>query len=199
MNYNKLYQRFIESRPHRNKVRGDGLETHHIKPKSLGGKDIADNKIVLTFKEHWLAHKILTKIYKGTKKAKMIYALYRMSNHHNNHKITGRRYHYTKQLRLELVRSKKIRKKLSKQAKERWQDLEYRKNRSIGLLKSMKNIDTLKIMSKKAKERWQDITFKKSIAEKISLHSKIKWEDPTYKEKLRQKHLERWKKIKSIS
>lgn len=39
------------------------LETHHIKPRCLGGGDSEDNLVLLTAKEHILAHKLLSLIY----------------------------------------------------------------------------------------------------------------------------------------
>jgi len=73
MNYNKLYQRFIESR---SKPIGY-CERHHIIPKSLGGSDNSNNIIKLTAREHYIAHLILVRIYGS----KMRLALWRLVNH----------------------------------------------------------------------------------------------------------------------
>lgn len=61
------YERFINSRPQRIKQKNDGLEVHHIIPKSIDpsrAKD-PDNLIVLTPREHYIAHWMLAKIYHG--------------------------------------------------------------------------------------------------------------------------------------
>lgn len=36
---------------------------HHILPRSLGGLDTEENLVLLTFREHFLAHYLLYKIY----------------------------------------------------------------------------------------------------------------------------------------
>jgi hypothetical protein len=50
-------------------------EKHHIKPRSLGGTDDADNLVELTAREHFICHWLLTKMTTGEDRAKMIYAL----------------------------------------------------------------------------------------------------------------------------
>jgi len=51
-------------------------ESHHILPKSLGGSDETDNLVLLTFKEHYLAHLLLTRFTVGKDKMKMCFALH---------------------------------------------------------------------------------------------------------------------------
>ena len=66
MNYNNIYNNLIFTRKSRglNKKVLDGYyEKHHIIPKCLGGKDILENYVLLTFREHIIAHKLLLKIY----------------------------------------------------------------------------------------------------------------------------------------
>lgn len=41
------------------------LETHHILPRSLGGKDTKENLVNLTAREHFLAHLLYEKISKN--------------------------------------------------------------------------------------------------------------------------------------
>jgi hypothetical protein len=199
MNYNKLYSKFIESRPLRKKQKNDGLETHHILPKSLGGKDTDKNKIVLTFKEHWLAHRILVKMYSGKKKASLVYALFRMANHHNSYKITGKKYEYAKNLRLQLVQSKNIKKKLSEEAKARWQDPTYRKNRAIGMAKAMSDPIKRKKMSMMARKKFKNNPALKENLSTIARQDSLRrWANPEYKEKVRQSMLKRWAKIRQV-
>ncbi len=50
-------------------------EKHHIQPRSIGGSDDKDNLVDLTAREHFICHWLLTKIYTGEAKSKMIYAL----------------------------------------------------------------------------------------------------------------------------
>lgn len=53
------YLAFIESRPYREIKRIKGFHIHHVHPISLGGKDVKENKILLTIREHFIAHLIL--------------------------------------------------------------------------------------------------------------------------------------------
>jgi len=115
MNYNKLYSKFIESRPTRTRQRNDGLETHHILPRSLGGNNKKENLIALTPREHYLAHRILQKMYDGEAKAKMTFALVRMLNHRDI--ITSRTYAHIIEEYREHNRQRSLR---------LWQDPEYR-------------------------------------------------------------------------
>ena len=55
-------------------------ELHHIIPKSFGGSDLEDNLVLLTPKEHYIAHYLLTKFTKGKLKQKAAFAFYCMNN-----------------------------------------------------------------------------------------------------------------------
>ena len=85
MNYYNRYINFVKSRPQRVKQLNDGLEVHHIIPRSLGGDNDASNLVNLTPREHWIAHLMLRKMFpKGSPyRHKMNAAVSRMS---------GRRY-----------------------------------------------------------------------------------------------------------
>ena len=62
-------------------------ERHHVIPKSLNGTDDKDNLVDLTAREHFICHWLLTKMYTGEAKSKMIYALNGMKR---NGKFTQR-------------------------------------------------------------------------------------------------------------
>ena len=70
MNYKKLYFDYINyiktlnrKRYKKNDKRYVYYEKHHIIPRSLGGTNDLNNLVLLTAREHYLAHYILTKIY----------------------------------------------------------------------------------------------------------------------------------------
>ena len=46
-------------------VPNEKCENHHIVPRSMGGSDDKDNMVLLTLREHFICHKLLTKIVKG--------------------------------------------------------------------------------------------------------------------------------------
>jgi hypothetical protein len=50
-------------------------EWHHIGPRSLGGSDLPSNLVQLTYREHFLIHWLLTKLYIGRAKRSMLFAL----------------------------------------------------------------------------------------------------------------------------
>lgn len=81
MNYSKIYNALVEKA----KVRGldksqhEGyFEIHHIVPRSVGGTNEADNLVMLTGREHFIAHMLLWKIY--PKVPALAYAAMMMSN-----------------------------------------------------------------------------------------------------------------------
>ena len=70
MNYQKNYDDYISyvKTLNRSKLKRTDpnyvyYEWHHVVPKCMGGKDDFDNLVLLTAREHYLAHYLLTKIY----------------------------------------------------------------------------------------------------------------------------------------
>lgn len=94
MNYSKIYYSIIERAQSR--TISSVFETHHIIPKCLGGSNQINNLVKLTPREHFICHLLLTKMYTGIEKQKMVYALWAIMNLCNNHqyrkKIKGRIY-----------------------------------------------------------------------------------------------------------
>lgn len=109
MNYTKIYNNIIEKAKLRQIVNPltSYKETHHIVPKSVGGKDDKSNLVELTLKEHFLCHKLLIQIYKNNKS--LIYALWMMANtrnsgkNYNKYNISAKEY---EQLRILYIKSK---------------------------------------------------------------------------------------------
>lgn len=61
MNYGRIYQELMERRK---ASHPDGYtESHHIVPACMGGSDGVENRVDLTPEEHFVAHKLLAKIY----------------------------------------------------------------------------------------------------------------------------------------
>lgn len=80
MNYQKIYNSIIQKAKSENRVKlrknkADFIyyENHHIIPKCLGGTDNKENLVLLTAKEHFLCHKLLTRIYEGNRKIACAY------------------------------------------------------------------------------------------------------------------------------
>lgn len=96
MNYEKIYDQLIKSRQAINRKKGVDIyyEKHHIIPVSFGGTNKKTNLILLTVREHFLAHLLLVEIYSENRfyKQKMLNALMLMCKGANEYIFTSRQY-----------------------------------------------------------------------------------------------------------
>jgi hypothetical protein len=65
MNYLKIYNQLVEGA--RNRVLDGYCEKHHVVPKCMGGDNKKSNIVLFTAKEHFIAHKLLVRIYPNVK------------------------------------------------------------------------------------------------------------------------------------
>lgn len=74
--YTKTYFKIIN----RAKLRliNEYTEKHHIIPKSLGGTNDKNNLVLLTAREHFVCHILLTRMTQGGNKKKMVLAIFKM-------------------------------------------------------------------------------------------------------------------------
>jgi len=115
MNHQKIYDNIISKAKFENRIKYKGIyyEEHHIIPKCLGGNNKKENKVLLTAKEHFIEHKLLTYIYKGNRK--IAYAFHRMTYSKNGNYIkSARDYAYAIELIKSTPISKETKEKLSK-------------------------------------------------------------------------------------
>lgn len=86
------------------------VEKHHILPKSLGGTNDTVNLVALTPREHYICHLLLTKMYEGREKQKMVYAFWAIMNLCNSYqerKVSrGRLYESLRQQYIQLQKNK---------------------------------------------------------------------------------------------
>lgn len=103
--YTKWYYSIISNSQSvvRYKYRGQYYESHHILPRSLFPEYKSDpsNKVLLTPKEHFICHLLLTKMTSGLSKYKMIYAFKMFINVKNIgdrtcYKVTSKWFEYAK-------------------------------------------------------------------------------------------------------
>lgn len=82
MNYRKIYAAIIENAKTKNRITDEYTERHHIIPRSLGGLNDDENIVRLTAREHFIAHRLLAKMFPTDKKAKakMVYAQWILSH-----------------------------------------------------------------------------------------------------------------------
>jgi hypothetical protein len=78
--YTRWYMEMIDRALSENRRKGKGVyyERHHIIPKFMGGEDVG-NTVLLTGKEHFVAHLLLTKMVEPTHKNSACFALARMA------------------------------------------------------------------------------------------------------------------------
>lgn len=103
MNYQNIHDRFIVNIQKQNRSKEDKTyyENHHIFPKCLNGTNNKENLVLLTAREHFFIHKLLTKIYPNNKS--LIYAFRLMcykgtTKHQRTYKISQRDLQYCKEL-----------------------------------------------------------------------------------------------------
>lgn len=98
MNYQRIYDQIIVRARER---QIDGYkEKHHIVPRCMNGSDKSSNIVELTAKEHFVCHRLLTKIHPDN--TKLIHAFWMMCNttspDRRNYKVSGRTYQEGREL-----------------------------------------------------------------------------------------------------
>jgi hypothetical protein len=80
MNYKKIYFNLVRKRK-KEVIKNEYYENHHIIPRSFGGNNKKNNIVSLTAKEHYIAHLLLSKMFKYNKEKeiKMKFALIMMT------------------------------------------------------------------------------------------------------------------------
>lgn len=89
MNYNIIYISLVNTRRCRGVKKERGYEIHHIHPRCMGGSDSLDNLVKLTYREHYVAHWLLCKMY-PTEVGIQYGFLCMLRDPHGNRKLTSR-------------------------------------------------------------------------------------------------------------
>ena len=147
MNYLKVYCNLIRKAENRTPPE-DYTEKHHTFPVSIYGKN--DKIVVLTGREHYIAHELLERIFikryglKDKRTIKMINAVIAMKgngNYINSYLYEKSRKRFSNSLK-NIPKSEEHRKKISEASKKRYENMEERKKASEQMKKYHKNIDT---------------------------------------------------------
>jgi hypothetical protein len=77
MNYQKIYDALITKAKSRPTEPEQYYESHHVRPRCLGGGDNEENLVLLTAEEHYVAHQLLVKLNPGH--GGLAYAAYLMT------------------------------------------------------------------------------------------------------------------------
>ena len=94
--YQRWYDQIIERA--RTRTLDIYREQHHIIPRAFDGGDGPDNLVDLTYREHFLAHWLLTKICVGRDRALMAFALHCMSFSSTGRIIAGWQFEIAKRV-----------------------------------------------------------------------------------------------------
>lgn len=102
MNYQKIYNELIFRAQNESRSKGQGIyyENHHILPKGVGGNNKKENLVLLTAKEHYIAHLLLIQLYTGKERAKLTFGLFQMCRKNQQHKriVSSRDFEKVKKL-----------------------------------------------------------------------------------------------------
>ena len=201
MNYQRLYNLIIEKAKSENRIRSKNryYEAHHIIPKFIGGTGLVSqwkthsNIVLLTAREHYVCHWLLTRIYPNSKKA--AYAFWMMTTGGNKYQERYRpssrtykeaRDHY---MNLDRTQSRESRESKSKRMKG-----------NTNMLGKSHTLETIKKISEsnKGKLRSEETKSRISVAKKGKVsHRKGKKLSEEHKQKLRDVKRKEYKKRSS--
>ena len=115
MNYEKAYDNIITKAQSENRKKISCVhanyiqyEDHHIIPRCVGGTDAMKNMVLLTLREHFVCHKLLTKIYPNH--IGIICAYKYMSSFKFKYNVSSRDFERAKMLYSSIPRNKKLNK-----------------------------------------------------------------------------------------
>ena len=163
MNYIKLYNSIIVKSKFREKPKCY-CEKHHIVPKCLGGTNEKSNLVILTAKEHFIVHHLLTKIFPTNNKIFFAFNAMNMVKRWNSvnirykPKLSSKEYEQLRIKRSETIskclkgrpKSEEHRKHLSEALKGQTRELT--EEQSAKLSKSLKKVIHTKEWNKKVSE-----------------------------------------------
>lgn len=82
--YLNWYWSIISTAKQRINCQSDYFEVHHVVPRCLGGTDAKENLVKLTAREHFVCHRLLTKITKGKARRSMCFAMWAITKMRHN-------------------------------------------------------------------------------------------------------------------
>lgn len=173
--YFRWYRSIVENSVERNKNISSYTENHHILPKSIfpefgNLRNHKWNRSKLTFREHFLAHWLLSKCMVQIKhREQMFSAISKMNCSSKDHNRIVSSWQY------EIV------KRASSDANVlRWQDSDFKDKTVKSLIEANKKPETKKRKSDAAINRWSVPGFRQKITKIQSKASKLQWKDPKF-------------------
>lgn len=187
-------------------------ENHHIIPRSIAPDLVKDtsNIVRLTYREHYIAHWLLTKIYtEGKEHKSMVYAFYLFHSWNKNKGYFNSKAYETNREEWmkfligkspsletrrkisagnkgkELTEEQKI--KIGIKSKAYWND---ENNRKLSKEKHKKFIEDHPEYAKQQSKLLKKIYENPSLREVVSKNTKARWDDPEWRDKFIKKHQE---------
>ena len=198
MNYQQIYNDLCAGKGVNRDLNGE-THDHHIFPRCMGGNDDPENLVILNLREHFIAHRLLTKIYPNYHH-KLRHVVFRMSACYRYGKINSRIYERLREqyseshseFMLEKWKDEKFREKQlttkntteykvkrSQTSLELWQNEEYKIKTSTAMKEAAQKPEVKAQKSKIMKGHWQD----DEKRAKQSEISKERWQDEEYRAK----------------
>lgn len=183
--YSKWYFAIIENaRAQTRSKKIDYFESHHVHPKSLGGKQTKENVVLLTAREHLICHQLLVKMFdeNSVEQYSMIFAFKRMTCAGKFH---SGRVEILKSRHFEMYRRLHS-KAMSAISKANWQNPEYR-DKLLNAVKNRRHSENSKTQIRKSvATHWEEMSSDDYVlrCENISKGNKEKCADPDYLEKI---------------
>jgi len=169
MNYQKLYDKIVENSKKKNRTKkgNEYFESHHIFPKCLGGIDNKENRVFLTFREHFICHWLLCKIYKNDKEKyyKLSTAFRRMcsKNEFQERNISSKHYEIVKKHERDAKKGVAIGGAKIKKRSEEWKNNisksligrpnTWMKNKTYEEIYKKEDLEKIKLSRKKSKNK----------------------------------------------
>lgn len=120
--YSRWYEQIVSRAQTRTLPDNSYVEKHHIIPQSIGGSNKKINLAILTAREHFICHRLLTRFLTGKAKMKMSFATWIMMTNNNPHqkryKVTSRIYEFVKKEMVAVQKTEEHRKKVSEGIKK---------------------------------------------------------------------------------
>jgi hypothetical protein len=201
MNYEKIYNQLIDKAKSemRSKTSENYFESHHITPRCLGGSNAKENLVLLTAREHYIAHKLLYFIYPNNQKlSHAFWCMVSLKSKGRDYKVSSREYQEMKlivskkmsgknnpihkmainpfknPIVIEKIRQKNLGRKLSDEAKKKISDKAKGRKASEETKLKIANSNRNRIITQ-------------STRDKLSFANKGKAKSPEQIEKIRQK------------
>lgn len=140
-------------------------EKHHIIPKSCGGDNSKENLVILTAKEHFICHLLLTKMVDGNARHKMVYAFHGLKA-----KQPGQIRHSSNLINAKLYQKLKEELSIIKQASIPWNKGKTGLKSSWNKGKPMSEESKQKLREARAK---QDMSYRRGISPSEEQRKKI--------------------------